>query len=425
MAEIAFVFTLYILILVLIFSITSKDNQTFVIFVSSVAFFFFLILLNIVNSYIPFAGGGDDNYYYEVSNVRYTSFQDFFDVNRYLTTHAQPGYPWILGFVSNIFVHDLLLLKYLNLFLFLCTAIFWEKIGSEIESKKFGKQAFLLVLLLTPLWVYFLFLLKDMSLVFLQTAAILMIVRFWKTSSILYLLPFLILLLAISYIRLYLIVLLLLVALGSLILQTSKHQITGYKYYSVILFLGLFSAVVTLFSNADFISEYGITTQNRSLAVTSIIARSEAELSNSSVDPFLFPIFYFLIETTMFSDVAWSEVNGAWIRGTAALPWIFIIVPFIFMGLWTLLARPNYQISKDRMLPILSSPWIIIILFIFSSFMVSWIITDSTRYRIADISFLAVVALYGFKSNSINKNLVVLAIWNTFIITGFTALYLL
>ena len=77
------------------------------------------------------------------------------------------------------------------------------------------------------------------------------------------------------------------------------------------------------------------------------------------------------------------------------------------------------------MLPILSSPWIIIILFIFSSFMVSWIITDSTRYRIADVSFLAVVALYGFKSNSINKNLVVLAIWNTVIITGFTALYLL
>src|SRR2546428_10160321 len=120
-------------------------------------------LLILVNEWMPFIGWGDDTSYFDLAATPIRSLSDAFDFTRFAHFIDQPGYPWLLSILNHFIGHDLLSFKLFNLFLFIVLALVWYRIGTLLESPAFGRYVFVGVLCLTPLWLYFLLLLKDLS----------------------------------------------------------------------------------------------------------------------------------------------------------------------------------------------------------------------------------------------------------------------
>src|SRR5690606_34548780 len=75
--------------------------------------------------------------------------------------------------------HDLFALKLLNVYAFVMVALVWYRLAYEIEGHRFARKVFVAILLLTPMWFYVFFLLKDMVIVLLQSFFLLVVIRFW------------------------------------------------------------------------------------------------------------------------------------------------------------------------------------------------------------------------------------------------------
>lgn len=421
MNELLLISTIFFFFYLFVWLFIQREDRLYALTIGVGSFLLLSVILNILNLLVPFGVGGDDYFFFVNSNIKHENIEDFFSVSSFTSFYSQPGYPWLLSVIGNLFDHELILLKYINLAMFIFTAIVWMAIGKELEGREFGRQLFIFIILLTPLWQYFLFLYKDILVVLLQSIAIFILIRFWKNGKIFYVLPLILILFLMTYVRFQIITLILFMALGSIALRLTNMRAKGYRVQSSFIFIFIISLLVVFASNPMIIFQIGLSDAGNILAPIFISERIESQRLSSGNE--LFFLQYFLMETSIFQNITWNSYDSRWTRGFLSFPWIFFVIPGIFLGIWSLLFKPYYQTERERLVPVLSTPWSIIILYILCSMVISYIVSDTTRYRISDLPFLASVALFGFKSYAFQKNLIFIGAW--FFILLMLMLYIL
>ena len=387
----------------------------------------FIPFVVFVNEWLPFAGGGDDEGYFRLAATPIHSLSDVFDFTRFVGLIEQPGYPWLLSLLNHFTGQDLLAFKLLNLTLLILLAVVWYRIGTLLESPVFGRVVAIGVLLLMPLWYYVLFLFKDMTIVLLQGIFLLGLVeqrqrrntswRAWLLigAATLALIPF----------RSVLVLQNIAILVAALMLQTLKNEQRSNRIMPLILGGGVVVGLLVLASNPAIMASLGIQAENRILSSTAIMEDAVMRREQSRMNRTLFPVLYLLTETAGLNWQAWAKLDGNWLRGVMALPWMIFVVPFFMLGLHWLTRVPKRKLrrkrARGRLLNsrLVASPWSALVLFVMSYFVVSWQVGDTTRWRIPDIPVIATIAMGGWFYAAQRTRQYVLIFW----VTGSSALF--
>ena len=287
-------------------------DRAFLVTTLSIAWLAFLILLAVTNDAIPFAGGGDDEVYFDLARTPIGSLSDIFDTTNYISLD-QPGYAMILTGLSGLSGHNLFQLKAFNLSLFLLLAIVWYLIGRTLESQSFGRLTFLTVVMLTPLWFYFFFLLKDIVIAFLQSLFLLGLVNAARRNAFV---PWVLMAAAtIAVLPFRTGAALINVAiLGSFTMLrrvgTTRSRGTT---LSLVLAGAFVAGIVILAGNAQFLESFGVIAKHRVLGSEEMFQGLKERRETSEMDRALFPLLYLLSETAGLGSKSWEryELNLA------------------------------------------------------------------------------------------------------------------
>lgn len=389
------------------------------------------MLVTVLNSWMPFSGGGDDRHYYHLADFTLTSLSDVFDMTRFKGIMEQPGYPWLLSIIRTLFGHELLIYKWLNLFFLIMLALTWYRIGTRLETPRFGRRMLILVLLLTPLWYYVFFLLKDMTITLLQSLAVLATIELWHGNKLListgrFLASSFFLLLF----RSALIIQNFAVLVGVLVFRSFSQKMGRRAWFSVFFVVVLIVAIVPIITNPATMALLGITAEHRVIGSTAMLESRSSMHAGSKINSPLFPLVYLFSETSGLNTETWAPLNSSRLRGLLALPWIFLLTPFFLLGIFHIFQPPfavrlsSGILSRLSQSRLMATPWSAVFLFVASSVAISWVVGDSTRWRIPDMPMVAAIALLGWTYSSAVMRMWVLIGWPLAII-GLFSLYFL
>jgi hypothetical protein len=383
-------------------------------------------LVAIVNEWMPFTVlAADDFSYFNSADPPIKSFSEALNFNRFMDLYNQPGYPWLLSLLNSLTGHDLLTYKYLNLFFLILLALAWYRIGLILDSRRFGRRLMVSVLLLTPLWYYVFFLLKDISIALLQSVFLLAVVRIMQTSKFRPVLMAIFTTFALLPMRTALMVqngVVLFGTLGTNLLSKGSQK-AGLRF--ILISIAILIPLIFLINNQAALIQFGLFTEDRLLNSKSLEDLAYRHSKKVTVDPILFPIQYLLLETSGLSYKSYSEFDSKWLRGVLALPWIFYIVPFFFLGLRWLFQIPkgvkpaNSIMAKFLQKRLATTPWIALFIFILISIYISWTVGDTTRWRIADLPMITAIALSGWQNTRPKLRSQLFIVWISSIILSF------
>jgi hypothetical protein len=302
----------------------------------------FLLMLLLFNDAFPFTDGGDDEAYFDASKQSFASLGDWFDTAQY-EHHEQAGYPLLLSWVHQFSGDSLFHRKALNVFFLLEIALVWFAIGKVIGGKRLAFIYVYGMLLATPLWYYWLFLLKDMAITLLQSIFVLGLILFVSGEhrfrgyavialSTLAVIPFRSMLAVFN------------VAL--LVACTFLHGRSGTSGASFGTRLTLVASLVVglwlLSSQPGMMETLGAKGEDRSLTAGGVEAqaeRAEMERQPFAQNPVMFPVLYLVGETDALNPAAWGQFDLAHLRPLSMVPWIFLGLPFFLAGVAMMLRR--------------------------------------------------------------------------------------
>lgn len=394
-----------------------SEMRRFALIFHTLAFISLLPVIGLINDWLPFSGAGDDSNYFWLASVA-SSWSDVIDSQLFSRYMAQPGFVMLLNAFNLVFAPSLFGFKVLNLTFFLLLVQVWSRIVAEIEGVKFARRFLMCCVALTPMWFYFFFLLKDMLIALTLAIFLLGVVFAWKTPSRLLAWGLqLLAVIAVIPLRAPLVAQMLVVTIAVTIGRVtaggpSKHRTV------VLLFGATFAAVaVSIASNPAFFDALGVTSESRTLDDGAMIERANLMMRESMMRRTLFPLLYLFSETSAFSMTSWQVLNAAWLRGMLALPWIFLGVPLFILGVIGLIrtqvpsdvaAPRRYGFLQSRMF---ATPWLAVVVFIAVSAAISWVVGDTTRWRIADMPALLAVAVSATKTSRAGRVFAVTATW--------------
>lgn len=374
-------------------------------------------LVALVNIWMPFSDGGDDKNYYLLADPPISSLADALDLGRFAGLMEQPGYPWLLSLLNALTGHDLLVYKLLNLFLLILLALTWYRIGLALESARFARLMLVGIICLTPLWYYFFFLLKDLLIALLQSYFVLTVVKIWSVPRIPSLAGAAVSCLALLALRTPLLVQNAAVLLGAVTSKAFARGVRGPRLAPHLVAVLSVVAAIPVVTNPETMLLFGIYTEHRIIGSAEMLDSADLHGAGSEMNRALFPLLYLFSETAGLSPQAWRVFDSSWLRGVLALPWIALVVPFFILGLrWLLHVPDGVQPAKGvvarlRQSRVISTPWSVIALFFLGSFGISWMVGDTTRWRIPDMPFIAAIALAGWCYMSPSLRRQILMLW--------------
>jgi hypothetical protein len=380
---------------------------------------------------MPFAGGGDDETYYRLAETDVGGLDGAFDFSKFRMKMEQPGYPWVLHIISAATGHELLVYKLLNLFLFIVLGLIWYRIGNLLEPQNptFYKGMMIISCCLTPLWIYFFFLRKDMFIAVVQSWGLLVTIEMWLQFKLRHVVYFGVIAFMLILFRTTLLVqssLVLGCSLGSLYLFRGG----GTRLNSTIAMgagLTMVVFVIWLSMNPAYMAMVGIHTETRVVSSEAIVETGVAAAERSTMNRLYFPVLYLFTETSGFSPGQWLERDFQWLRGVLSIPWILAIVPFAILGTYYLLQRRERNLKSlgsAESLRFLSTPWNTVLVFIASSIAISWIVGDTTRWRIPDMPMLASIAWLGWLQRP-KQRVLILVGWCIFVFLSAVTFHLM
>lgn len=374
-------------------------------------------LVAFVNTWMPFSGGGDDKNYYYLADPPISSLADALDLGRFAGLMEQPGYPWLLSLLNALTGHDLLVYKLVNLFFLILLALTWYRIGLALESARFARFMMVGVLCLTPLWYYCFFLLKDMTITLLQSFFVLTVVHIWSAPRIPSIVGASIFSLALLIFRTPLLVQNAAVLLGSLTSKALALGVRGRRLAPLLVAVLTVVAAIPVVTNPEIMVLFGIYTEHRVIGSASMFESSVFSGASTEINRSLFPFIYLFSETAGLNPLAWETLDSSWLRGALALPWIFLVVPFLFLGIRWLLCVPygvqpaKGLVARLRQSRVITTPWSAIAFFVLGSFGISWMVGDTTRWRIPDMPFIVAIAMAGWYYTSPRLRRQILVLW--------------
>jgi hypothetical protein len=391
----------------------------------------FGFLISFINDWMPFTQSGDDIGYFHLADPPIDSIAKAIDLSRYKDSFEQPGYSWILSLLNGITGHDLVVYKLLNLFFLISLSLVWYRIGIYLESRRYARKIMIVILFLSPLWYYMLFLYKDMAIALIQSIFIYASIRYWISHDLKSILMIIITSIFILIFRSPLIIQNGLVLLSGLIIRGySEKKINKNRYIPLFVFIVITIGIGLIVTNSEYMVYFGIFSAQRVIGTVEMreggLRLAEASQMNRS----LFPLIYLFSETSGFSSRTWLKYDSTWVRGILALPWILFLVPFFLLGVNRFIKyRGNMAISDNifnglNKSNIMVTPWSLIVIYIIASASISWIVGDTTRWRISDMPMIASIAIYGwiYTSENIRKKIL---IWWVAIVSVLITIYYL
>lgn len=378
---------------------------------------FFLILLWQTNETIPFGGAGDDKDYYTVSKRLFSNMSDWFDLRQFKQTHEQAGYPLVLSWVHQFVGDSLYHRKALNVFFFLMLSLVWFCIGKQIGNRHLGFVCAIGVLLATPLWFYWIFLLKDMVITLLQSIFILGLIRSLSSRSVVksYGLIGLSTILTIPF-RSKLALVNLVALAGTSLLRSGSRRSWKDSLWRITMMGGLILTVLIVGRNPEMLHQLGVAGEHRSLDTESVQAEFEKKgrsRSSQLTNVVTFPLLYLVGEVAAFNPKSWEGVGAPLIRGLSMVPWIYVGLPLFVTGTWTILCRQRY---RDRTMQLIDGgKWggptdtviperaqlVALLIFVLIYAGVAWGSGDTTRWRMPAMP--PMVAIAGFSWITMNR----------------------
>jgi hypothetical protein len=413
MTTVLFIIFCVVLTLFAVTIVADWRNRVYLWKIVTMAWVVGLLLVAFVNDVFPFAGGGDDENYLYLGALSVGSLNEAFDLTRFVGFMEQPGYPLLLSLANHLANSELLTFKALNLALYILLAVVWYRIGTLLQGSAFGRKAMLVLLLLTPLWFYFMFLLKDMAITLLQSLFLLGLVeqssrntfRAWLLISI----P----IFALLFFRTPLVLQSSAVLLATLLFASLSR---GGKGVILTQFVGwiIVAGLLEIGSDQDLMASLGIYTQHRLLGSSEMMETVSDTSEASLINRALFPLLYLLSETSGLNPATWVMLDQFWLRGLLALPWIFIVPPMFILGVMWLTKSQRVNIHQRRGFlysRMVATPWAALVMFVISYTALSWNIGDTTRWRIPDMPAIAVIALAGWHYTQPRIRWQVLKLW--------------
>lgn len=365
---------LYIIVLLAV----SKEDKLFVA-ITSISFSFVSIsALYMLNLRIPFSGWGDDRNYYEFTTIYGNDIgQIIRDVQVYF---EQGGYPIFLWIVGRVFDNSLLLLKAINVFFLVCNAIVWYRIGKFFDDYTTPKAFYIANIVATPLWFYFIFLLKDTTIILITSLLLYYTIKvaIHNRGTV----AVLICIVGVGLFRVPLVVLNAALVVSFLVMLR-KMDLRAVAAGGVI-----FGVANLLFAQPHILSSLGVFEERaisaQKLSETLTLYRQEAQRSLG-----FHVLSYFVMETAGFRIL--PSLTANWLRGAAALPWIFIGLPFFFAGCYKLLSRFRESITtRDGQLTIC------LLMVVVAYLAVALASNDTTRWRMPGFPAMVAVAALGW-----------------------------
>ncbi|MGD9211995.1 MAG: hypothetical protein PVI90_14530 [Desulfobacteraceae bacterium] len=380
-------------------------------------------ILFCINMNFPYADGGDDFVYYQVSIHNFQKISDWFDLSQFMSTHEQSGYPLLLSWVHQICGESLFHRKALNLFFFLMLANFWYLIGDVIGGKRLGLVLGITLIIGTPLWFYWMFLLKDMTIVFLQSLLILGLIDFVSGFNYIrgYVLMFLCTIAVIPF-RVML-VFVNLAFISSAILFTKKNTSFLLRFGVVISMIAIF---FFLGNNPNILKSLGASGEDRKLEMGAIersIERREMSKNTGMGALLKFPLLYLVGEVNTFNINSWDKLTPVEIRAMGMVPWIFFGLPLFlyisFMFIYPKIFKIN-RLVEDKLIVknnvILQNEksqlyFTVLYLFVGIYAGVSYLSNDTTRWRLAALPPMLALAGWGWTILPVLKRTMLLVYW--------------
>ncbi len=387
---------------------------------------FFLSGLSLINDVIPFTDGGDDDTYLKVSKRTFDNPSDWFDLTQFKRTHDQAGYPLLLSWIHQIVGESLFHRKALNVFFFLLLTITWFKIGNVIGGRRLAFVYASGILLMTPFWFYWIFLLKDMTLTLLQSVFIMGLVLFlskdfrlqsyfWLCLSTVGTLPFRSML-----------------ALSNLAVMTCSTFLQPGPPNTKLAFLGKTTAVATIMafvliigSQPEYLKLLGVGSDHRSLDYESVQKTLDIYKENrvSSIGSIMkFPLVYLVGEVAAFNPKSWDGMSSTLIRSVAMLPWIYFGLPLFLLGTWKTFRRfkenksiesENVGLSESTASEVVPRPYLWLFLIFVSMYGgIAWLTGDTTRWTLSSYPTMVGIAGYAWISMNNSKQFALLFGWS-------------
>lgn len=399
---------------------------------------FFLIVLWQVDDTLPFSGSGDDKDYFNASKQTFNSLNDWFDVQRYKQTHEQAGYPLLLAWVHQFVGDSLYHKKAVNILTFLLIALTWFQIGMKIAGRRLAFTCAVGVLLMTPLWFYWMFLFKDMVITFLQSIFILGVVQSLSNRSVGkgYLLIALSTILVIPF-RSKLALINLVALAGAVILGLRSPSSWNVILLRVVMAGAIIVSILVVGKNADLLREMGVAGEHRSLDSQSVEAEFESRGQTRAVmfaNAVKFPFLYLVGEVAAFNPKSWERGKISLIRGLSMVPWIVVGLPFFAVGTWNVLWPRKFseialRTSLQREGTHYSGPMIperthmlVLLMFVLLYAGVAWVSADTTRWRMPAMPAMGAIAGFAWIAMHKQQRLLMLLSWG-FILSIFLIVY--
>lgn len=419
------------------FALTRRRDIGAAVVTVSLAWAVLSFLVVVMNDRMPFADGGDDYlYYYSTQLLNSTS--SIFDFSRFAGLVEQPGYPILLGPIALFAGDDLLAYKLFNLLLLISCGLVWYRIGIVLRSPAFGRALMVGILLTTPLWYYVFFLLKEMSIVLFQSLFLWGLVESYARRSIR---PWLLVAAATVPLTLFRVPLILQNAGVAITALTASNLGRGRRsgLLPVVAAAAIFALLIIVASNPDLMRSIGVSGTSQILGSEEMEMRTQKFRAESSLNVLIFPLIYLLTETSGLAPETWQALGEGGlaaagpqgVRGLLALPWILLTTPFFGLGLrWIMgvpreLPRPRDLVEWFRSIRAVTTPWGAVLLFVLSSMALSWVVGDTTRWRVADMPGFVAIALAGWYATSKQLRLIVLLAWPVLVGGLATAFYTL
>jgi hypothetical protein len=359
-------------------------------------------LVAIVHNWLPFSGGGDDEKYFAFAEPPIRSLSDALDLTRFVGAMEQPGYPWLLSSLNALTGHDLLVYKLFNLFLLILLALTWYRIGLNLDSRKFARSVMVAVLLLTPLWYYAFFLLKDMAITLLQSVFLLATIRIWSAARAAPMFAAGWSTFALLLFRTPLVLHNAAVLVGAYALKAAARRARGSRFAPLLLGALLVAFAAPVVTDTQFMMRFGIYAEHRIIGSTILESGTNVYGAGATLNRAHFPLLYLVSETAGLSPQMWVVRDSKWLRGVLAFPWIFLIVPLALLGLRWLAGAPvgvspaGSLLARVRQSRAVATPWSAVLLFVVVSGAISWTVGDTTRWRLPDMPMITAVAVAGW-----------------------------
>jgi hypothetical protein len=408
-----------------------RADRKWLLLLTSAAWLCLLPLMTLANSRWRFAGGGDDEDYFRMATKQSSSIWDIIDLAQFKSAFEQPGYPWLLTIVAQFSGQDILAFKILNLSAFIGLISVWYRIGVELDSRYFGRVMAVAILLLTPLWYYWMFALKDIIIVLLQSVFLLGLVQASQGRSVTGWLIVLAASLAIIPLRSALVLVNMSVAIGTMVLVSFRRGSMTKLLLNLCIAAVVVFAILGIASDSERMASLGVFTDNRVLSTavfTEAVPRLFADVVKSGI---LFPLKYLFSDVSGFSPQTWRNIDPLWLGGVLSIPWILVGVPFLVLGFVRLFRREELVMrhrgvfAAARGSPMVMTPWGVVVMFICAYVALSWMMGDTTRWRTADMPALAAVASFGWLSVSARRRGAILLSWTIFSSWMFAAFHFL